>query len=327
MAHVGGQKYKIIAEYQILLEYSDENHPISASQMAKYLQDRGITTERKSVYKDMTILEDMGIDLIRTPLGFYIGNRTFQLPELKLLVDAVGASKFISEAQSRQLIEKLTSMASTNEARQLSRQVIVCDRDKYDNGRIFYAIDVIYQCIDEDRQMSFQYEEWNLKKEKVLRHEGEKYRVSPAFLLRNNENYYLVAYDEKSRAIRHYRVDKIVNASMEEEPRGGADLRSQLNPQDYAKLHVSMFSGQERTITVRCKAGLAGVLLDKFGTDISLRQEGNSEYVRARINVAISPQFYGWLVGIQGTIVAPKDQCQKFREYLGNLLENLANNP
>ncbi len=114
MAHVGGQKYKIIAEYQILAEYSDENHPINASQMAEYLAKRGLTCERKSVYKDMTILEEMGIDLIRTPGGFYIGNRTFQLPELKLLVDAVGASKFISETQSKELIDKITSLASKN---------------------------------------------------------------------------------------------------------------------------------------------------------------------------------------------------------------------
>lgn len=326
MAHVGGQKYKIIAEYQILAEYSDENHPINASQMAEYLAKRGLTCERKSVYKDMTILEEMGIDLIRTPGGFYIGNRTFQLPELKLLVDAVGASKFISETQSKELIDKITSLASKNEASQLARQVIVCDRDRYDSNRIFYAIDVIYQCIDEDRQMSFQYEEWNVKKEKVLRHNGEKYRVSPAFLLRNNENYYLVAHDEKSRSIRHYRVDKIVNASMEEEARGGGDLRKQLNPQEYARTNVSMFSGQEKTITVRCKASLVGVLIDKFGTEIAVRQDEDLDFIKVRINVAVSPQFYGWLVGIQGTIVAPQDQCQNFKNYLYNLLENFTNN-
>ncbi len=322
MANLGGQKSKILAEYRILLLKSDEAHPINAMQMARLLAEEGISAERKAIYKDMEILQDAGIDLIKGDGGYYIGSRTFELSELKLLVDAVGASKFISEAKSRELIKKISSLASENEARQLARQVVVPDRDTGENNRIFYAIDVIYQCIDEDRQMSFSYEEWNIKKEKVLRHGGERYLVSPAFLLRNNENYYLVAYDEKAEDIRHYRVDKIVQARTEEEVRGGAEKRKALNPSEYAASHVSMFAGKEKIVTISCKSYLVGALLDKFGEEISIRPDPDkAECIRARIPIAVSPQLYGWLTGIQAVIVAPADEKVKFREYLREMLQ------
>lgn len=323
MANTGGQKSKILAEYRILLHKSDEAHPINAMEMVRLLAQEGISAERKAIYRDMEVLQDAGIDLIKGDMGYYIGSRIFELSELKLLVDAVGASKFISEAKSRELIKKISSLASENEASQLARQVVVPDRDTSENNRIFYAIDVIYQCIDEDRQMSFAYQEWNIKKEKVLRRGGERYEVSPAFLLRNNENYYLVAYDEKAEDIRHYRVDKIVQAKMEEKARGGTSKRKALNPSEYAAFHVSMFAGNEKTITIGCKSHLVGVVLDKFGEDISIRPDPDKEdCIRARIPVAVSPQLYGWLSGIQATILAPLEEKEKFREYLKKLLED-----
>jgi predicted DNA-binding transcriptional regulator YafY len=319
MPHVGGQKFKILNEYQILMNESDENHQINAIEMTRRLKSRNIPAERKTVYKDMETLIDAGVDVVKGDKGYYIASRVFELPELKLLVDAVGASKFISFKKTKELVDKITSLASVDDRTQLTRQVIVPEKTTSDNEKIFYTIDVIYQCLDEDKKMSFKYQDWTLTKEMKPRHGGKLYKVSPAFLLRNDENYYLVAYDEDSKDIRHYRVDKILSAEMLEENRTGDEIRNSLNPQEYAKQHVSMFSGEEHTITIRIKKNLIGVVLDKFGKDIDVRADGD-DYIKARISVAVSPQLYGWLTGIGATICFPESEAHKFKEYLQKLL-------
>ncbi len=320
MPHVGGQKHKIIVEYQILMEESDEKHQINAVEMVRRLEAKGFAAERKTVYKDIDTLIDAGIDVVKGEKGYYIGSRTFELAELKLLVDAVGASKFISHSKTKELVDKITSLASVDDAAQLTRQVIVPQKATTANEKIFYTIDVIYSCLDNDKKMSFKYQEWTLTKEMKPRHGGKTYVVSPAFLLRNDENYYLVAYDENSQEIRHYRVDKITSATELEEQRGGEEVRHSLSPQEYAKQHISMFSGEERMITIRFAKHLIGVVLDKFGTNIDVRADGD-EHVKARISVAISPQLYGWLTGVGATICFPKEEEHKFKNYLQDILK------
>ena len=319
MPHVGGQKLKILIEYQILMEESDEQHQINAVEMTRRLEARGIPAERKSVYKDIDTLIDAGIDVVKGDKGYYVGSRTFEMAELKLLVDAVGASKFISQKKTKELVEKLTTFASAEDAAQLQRQVVVPEKATSANEKIFYTIDVIYQCLDNDKKMAFKYQEWTLTKEMKPRHGGKLYIVSPAFLIRNDENYYLVAFDGESGEIRHYRVDKMVSAEMLEEEREGKEERKALNPQEYARQHVSMFAGEERAITIRFSKNLVGVVLDKFGTEIALRPDGDS-YVKARISVAVSPQLYGWLTGIGATICFPEEEVIKFKDYLRGII-------
>ena len=320
MPHVGGQKLKILNEYQILMTESDENHQINAIEMTRRLQERGIPAERKTVYKDMSTLIDAGIDVVKGERGYYIGSRVFELAELKLLVDAVGASKFISQKKTKELVDKITGLASIDEAAQLSRQVVVPEKASSGNEKIFYTIDVIYQCLDNDKKMSFKYQEWTVTKEMQPRHGGKTYIVSPAFLLRNDENYYLVAFDDDSRQIRHYRVDKMISAAMTSEERSGAEERASLNPQEYVKQHISMFAGEERVVTIRFEKRLIGVVLDKFGKEIDVRPDGD-EHIKARISVAISPQFYGWLTGVGATICFPEEEEKKYKEYLRKILD------
>ena len=322
MPHVGGQKYKIINEYQILMEDSDEKHQINAIEMTRRLEQRGIPAERKSIYKDMTTLMEAGVDVVKGDKGYYIGSRVFELAELKLLVDAVGASKFISQKKTKELVDKITTLASVDDATQLSRQVVVPEKATSANEKIFYTIDVIYQCLDNDKQMDFKYQEWTIGKEMRPRHGGKVYHVSPAFLLRNDENYYLVAYDQESGAIRHYRVDKILSAAMSEKERIGKEEIKSLNPHEYAKQHVSMFAGQERVITVRFKKHLIGVVIDKFGTEVDIRSDGD-DYLRARVQVAVSPQLYGWLTGIGATVCFPQSEADAYRAYLEGIIAGI----
>ncbi|MCR5416037.1 MAG: WYL domain-containing protein [Pseudobutyrivibrio sp.] len=320
MPHVGGQKHKILIEYQILMKESDEEHQINAAEMIRRLKKYDIAAERKGVYKDMDTLMDAGIDVVKGTKGYYIGSRIFELAELKLLVDAVGASKFISQKKTQELVDKITSLAGLNEAEQLRRQVVVPAKRMSGAEKIFYTIDVIYQCLDSKKKLNFKYQEWTLSKEMKPRHGGKIYKVSPAFLLRNDENYYLVAYDESSQEIRHYRVDKMLQATISDEDIEGNEAISQLNPHEYAKQHISMFSGEERVITIRFKKYLIGVVLDKFGTEIDVRPDGD-DYIRARISVAVSPQLYGWLTGIGATVCFPEDEEKKFKDYLKKIIE------
>ncbi|MBQ7148092.1 MAG: WYL domain-containing protein [Pseudobutyrivibrio sp.] len=318
MPHVGGQKLKILHEYQILMEQSDEKHPINAVEMTRLLKARDIPAERKSVYKDMETLAEAGFDVIKGTKGYYIGTRAFELAELKLLVDAVGASKFISQKKTKELVDKLTNLASIDEAEQLSRQVVVPEKPRTGTEKIFYTIDMIYQCLDNGKKLSFKYQEWTLNKEMKPRHGGRVYMVSPAFLLRNDENYYLVAFDDASQEIRHYRVDKMISAQMCDEEMEGVEQIKTLNPHEYAKQHISMFAGKERVVTIRFEKRLVGVVLDKFGAEIDIRPDGE-EYVKARISVAVSPQLYGWLTGIGASISFPEEEAVAYKNYLRDL--------
>ena len=316
MANAGNQKLKLLYIMEIFLRETDEHHSINASEIVKKLAERGIVTERKSVYRDIDILVDFGMDIVRSPetkAGFYLAGRTFELPELKLLADAVAASKFITDSKSAQLEKKIEQLASRYEAKQLQRQVVVSDRVKTENEKIYYAIDVIYNCIDNNHQMEFQYSEWTVEKKRQLRKNGAIYRVSPEFLLWDNEYYYLVAFDELAGAIRHYRVDKMENAKERDEARGGVEARKNLRRADYAR--------KPRTVVLYCKKELVGVMLDRFGTEASVRPEGKEE-IALRTEVEVSPQFFGWLAGLgdKVRIQAPADVAESYREYLRGIL-------
>ena len=227
MPRVFNQKIKILYLMRVFLEQTDEEHPMSVKELITYLNNLGISAERKTVYDDIETLRNFGMDILNRrekPAGFYLASREFELPELKLLVDAVQSSRFITSRKSRQLIGKLESLASVYEARQLRRQVFVENRIRTMNESVYYSIDEIQRALNEDRQISFQYCEWTVEKELRLKKNGERYLVSPWGLVWQNENYYLVAYDEKCEKVKHYRVDKILQIQIENQPRDGKEI-------------------------------------------------------------------------------------------------------
>ena len=215
MAKSSGQKLKLLYLIKMLRENTDENHPMSTPDIIKYLENQGIHAERKSIYNDMECLADFGYDVVQVQSrlggGYYLGSREFELPELKLLVDAVQSSRFITTKKSRELIRKLEQIAGKNDAGKLQRQVYVAGRIKTENESIYYNIDAIHRAIQENRQITFVYLDWNLQKELVPRPGGDKC-VSPWALIWRDENYYLAAYDSEDRVIKHYRVDKMGQA-------------------------------------------------------------------------------------------------------------------
>lgn len=319
MAKIQSQKMKLLYLLQILLENTDDEHALTLSELLYELTKKGITAERKSIYDDFEALRLFGVDVEsrkenRTTV-YFIANRTFELPELKLLVDAVQSSKFITHKKSNELIKKLETLSSVHQASQLQRQVFVANRVKTMNESIYYCVDDIHNAISENRQITFQYFDWGTDKKKHLRHNGKIYHVSPWALSWDDENYYMIAFDCEQNEIRHYRVDKMMNVRITEEKRSGAKLFKNFDMAVYAKKTFGMFAGEERDVTLRCKDSLAGVMIDRFGQNIVMKN-GEDGFFTVTVKAAVSPLFITWLMnfGSDIKILSPDDVIEKYVE-------------
>ena len=317
MAKYPRQKLKLFYLRDFLLRNSDEEHLVTIKDMIAHLASHDISAERKSLYSDLSLLQDYGMDIVRTPKGYYVGSREFELPELKLLVDSVQSSKFITHKKTGTLIHKLESLASVHEAKQLNRQVFVMNRIKSMNESIYYNVDAIHNGIAQQRQIQFHYFEYNLKKEQVFRKQGAWYQVSPYALTWDDENYYMVAYDAAAEQIKHYRVDKMTDITMTDAPRVGAEAFDALDMGVYAKKVFGMFSGQERPVKLRVANHLVGAMLDRFGKEISVVPDGDDHFTLL-VNVIISPQFFGWLFGLEDNVelLGPPEVVAAYRRSL-----------
>ena len=320
------QKLKILYLLKVFSEKTDEEHPMTVPDLISYLAEWGIQVERKTIYDDIETLRLYGLDILNRrerPSGFYLASRTFELPELKLLVDAVQSSRFITQKKSRQLIEKLSSLASVYEARSLQRQVFVESGIKTVNESIYYNIDEIHTAISSNRQVSFQYFEWTITKEMSLKKNGERYRVSPWELIWQDENYYLVGLDENSGIVKHYRVDKMLKLDVEKEQRNGKEIFSNFDTGTFAAKTFGMFGGKEELLRLVFENHFVGVVIDRFGKDIVIRKKDEDHfYIQVRINV--SNQFFGWLAGLgSGVVIAAPLSVQ--REYIAFIKKTLKN--
>lgn len=321
------QKQKLLYVLQYLWEHTDDNHIVSTPQLIAFLEQNGISAERKSIYDDIQTLQNFGVDVIRDGGkrgGYKLASREFELAEVKLLVDLVQSSKFITTKKSRELIKKLESLVSKNDAQGLARQVVVTDRNKAANENIYYSVDVIHQSMAANMKVRYQYFAWDEKKDMKLRKSGEYYEVSPWLLTWEDENYYLVAYDDKAEKMKYYRVDKMLHIKTTDLPREGKEAFEKIDIATLSKKTFGMFAGEERTVTLCGKRDMAGVIIDRFGQDVPLRMV-DEETVQARVNVQVSPQFYGWLAGLSGNvwIQTPDDMAEAYKNYLKKILEEI----
>ena len=317
MAKSSNQKTKLLHLYQILLRQTDEDHPITVAQIIQELGKYGIKAERKSIYDDLESLRQFGLDVQcrkGKTAGWFVGERDFQLPELKLLMDAVQSSRFITQKKSDALIRKLEGLASVHQARQLQRQVYVSGRIKLMNESIYYNVDKLHTAVSGQRAITFKYFDYDLERKKVFRREGRRYTVSPYGLIWNNENYYLVAFDSKAADFRHFRVDNMTDISVTDLLRDGREYYDKIDMAHYRSAHFGMFSGEEVSVALLCRNELIGVIIDRFGTDIPIIPK-DSGYFTTHINVVVSQQFIGWLVGIgEGiTVLSPDSVLQRLQ--------------
>ena len=326
MAKSFGQKMKILYLMRMFEERTDEQHPVTVRDIIDYLAGYGISVERKTVYDDIEALRIFGMDIKNRrerPSGFYLVSRKFELAELKFLVDAVQSSKFITSGKSRQLIKKLESLTSISNARQLHRQVFVENRIKTANESIYFNIDKIHQATAQNCQISFQYYEWTVSKEMRLRRNGERYLVSPWGLIWKGENYYLIALDEKSKSVKHYRVDKMLKLQVEKDARNGKDIFRTFDAGQFAVKTFGMFGGREEAVRLVFENRFVGVVIDHFGQDVMIFRR-DDEHFSTTVRVSVSSQFFGWLAGLgQGVeIASPESVRREYKSFLKKALEN-----
>lgn len=321
------QKLKVLYLLKILTEQTDEQHPMPMVVLLEKLKAEDISAERKSVYNDINCLIDFGVDVGFDPSrgngGYYLASRDFELPECKLLVDAVSASRFITKSKSEQLIRKIEKLTSRYEAVQLQRQVYTSGQIKNENESIYYHVDAIHTAIHENRQISFPYLEWNLQKKLVPRKGGKLYQISPWSLMWNDENYYLIGYDAQAGMLKHFRVDKMGSIEMLDMRREGEEVFKKCDLSAYSAKTFGMYGGEETMVTLSFPNYLVGVVLDRFGKDVSL-QKLPEERFAVHVKVMVSRQFYGWLAGIgkEVKVTAPEDVRKGYREYLQGILDN-----
>ena len=320
------EKLKILYLMQILMEETDKNHILNALELCDILENRyGISSSRKTIYSDVERLKEYGIQIEQLKgknQGYYIEQREFELPELKLLVDAVQSSNFITNKKSDKLIRKLEKLTSKENAKQLQRQVYIYNRAKSENETIFNSVDLIHRAMQENKQIEFQYAEWTPKKELRLKRDGAKYTTSPWSLTWNGENYYLVSADTKGTSIRHYRVDKMQNIKLLDEKRTGKEQFEGFDLAAFSKKTFGMYSGKDMKVTLLCNNNLAGVIFDHFGKDPFIIPVNENQF-KANVLVSVSPQFYGWVAGM-GTgieILEPEVVRVEYKQYLENMLD------
>ena len=323
MPKTTNQKGKLLYVMRILLQETDEEHPLSTEEIIDKLGEQGIKAERKSIYSDIETLRAFGLDVHGTrgrSAGYYVGLRDFELPEIKLLIDSVQSSKFITERKTMQLIRKLAGLMSVHEAALMKRQLYVKNRIKSMNESIYYNVDAIHQAIAEDKQIEFRYYSYTVTKEKKFRRNGQPYRVSPLALSWAEENYYLIAYEAETDKIKHFRVDKMDGIRVRDQFRQGKNRLPEKEMGEYTRKNFSMFGGEEQTVTLRFSNRMIGVVIDTFGKDVAISSL-DEDHFQIRTSVAVSPQFFGWLFGLDGeaAITAPREVMEMFNEQLNRV--------
>ena len=308
------QKLKMLYLVKIFSEESDDDHYLTMPEIIRKLAAYGVNADRKTLYQDIVELRKYGFDILTSQDGrnyyYYLGRREFELPELKLLVDAVQSSRFITDRKSGQLIRKLESLVSKYEGIKLHRQVIIAGRIKTMNESIYYNVDKIHEAIGADRQIRFKYFDWNLNKEMEARYDGRWYRLSPMALVWDDEKYYLVGYDEKYDSITHYRVDKMMEIRITNDERIGKKEFREFNLAHYTNALFGMYTGDETKVILEGENHMVGVLIDRFGKDIIIVPV-DEEHFRTSVTVAVSRHFLGWIMSLGGGVKIVFDEPQR----------------
>ena len=296
------QKLRLLHVMRYLQEETDELHSVTLNDICAELKKFEISCDRKSIYMDIDALRQSGMDIVLTKgnhFGYFVANRKFELPELKLLVDAVQSSRFITAKKSNQLIGKLESLASVHEGKKLKRQVFVDGRIKAPNESIYYSIDKLYEAIAANRQVTFKYFEYTLNKTMCFRRNGNVYQVSPYALHWDGDNYYLIAHNPE-HGITHFRVDKTFEVQICNAERSLPD--ENLDIVKYVQQSFSMFGGEKDTVTIHFANELIGVAIDRFGKDITIRKVDKLHFA-ADVQANISPTFLSWVFQFAGKAV------------------------
>ena len=299
-----GNKFRPLYILKILQELSDDDHPLSTNDIVDILQnDYGVKTHRTTIAPDIELLQEYGYDIITIKSSqnkYFLGSRTFELPELKLLIDAVQSSRFITKTKSKVLVEKLSSIASTYQRKELFRPLVVDNKTKPDNENIYYIVDTIHEAINNKKKISFLYYDYSPTKEKHIKNDGKPYVISPYELLWNGDYYYLIGYSDEKDKIITFRVDRI-----ERKP---VILKDAINKEStefdlsvYCNKIFNMFNGDEQVVELECHNEIMKNIIDQFGNEVEITANSEDTFT-VKVSVSVSPTFFGWIVGFGGKI-------------------------
>ena len=320
MPRGSNQKFKFTYLMKIMAEKTDDEHSLTMPQILEELEKYEVSAERKSIYEDFKDMSKLGIDVIKEQRGretfYHIAGREFELAEVKLLIDAVQSAKFITQKKSKSLISKVKNFVSEHQAKQLQRQIVINDRVKTMNESVYYNVDDIHTAINQNRKIKFKYYKWDIDKKLVERHGGSYFVVSPWALLWDDENYYMIAFDDWDNKIKHYRVDKMMYIEVGNDERSGKEEFKNFDMAKYSKATFGMYHGEKTKVCIKFANHMCGVFIDRFGKDTLFRKidENNSELI---VDINVSPQFFGWIfsLGNDVEIVSPKEVVNELREY------------
>ena len=324
MAKSSNQKLKLLYLLKMLEEKTDEENAMSINTMIGELERYGVSAERKSIYDDLEALKHYGLDIASKKsktTEYYVASRLFELPELKLLVDAVQCSKFVTHKKSNELIKKIESLASYRQAQSLQRQVYVSNRVKTINESIYYNVDRLHVAIAENKKVSFKYFDYDVKKEKIFRKSGEKYSVSPYGLSWDDENYYLITFSSKYNDFTHYRVDRMTDIDLIDEERDPLPEKKHFDIAEYTKKVFNMFGGEEVLVQLQLDNLLVNAVIDRFGKDVVIGRIDDSNFY-VWIKVAVSQTFFAWIsqFGSKVKILSPDIVIEKYKRSIQEIL-------
>ena len=302
MINNSGAKIKLLLLLKLLRKYSDDEHPISAVEICRLLEKEGIQTERKSIYRDIDVLTKYGIDILytRSPKqGFFIAKRDFELPEVRLLMDAVLTAPFITNKKTAELADKLCGLISCHQAETVLKQIYVEQREKFENEEIYYNIDIINRAIAQHKKISFSYHHRVIADRKTQLDEGREFIISPYALLWANDKYYMAGNYEKYDAVSNYRLDRMKRMTVTTlESRPFSEVcayKDYFDTADYLKKTFNMYNGEQERVVLRCSNSLLETIADKFGSGIEFSCHDNNAFT-VRVSVYVSDGLIEWLL-------------------------------
>lgn len=319
-------KIKLLKLWEFLKRETDSEHRLSTRELLDKLASEGIECDRRTLYDDIKVLNEYGYEIMQDRSRanlYYVEDRNFDIPELKILIDSVEASSFITKKKSRELISKIASLGGSHRAELLKKYSIEYNTKKHNNENIYYSVMAIGEAIDKKRKIRFQYYDTDVLKNKVLRKDGNYYLVNPCCMVYDNNNYYLVCYDDKHRQLSHYRIDRMLNAEVctdkiDNYPNlKNSDIRNHINQL------FGMYTGEKTKVKIRAGNSLVDVVQDKFG-DVNSFKYDNDNFV-FYADVQLSPMFYSWCfsLGSKIAIIEPASAVESYRERLRVAFESI----
>lgn len=315
-------KARLLVLTKMFYELTDENHPMDTFEIIDYLAEHGVPANTKTLRSDIKLLKDQDIDIVTVtsrPNKYFLGARLFEMPEIKLLLDAVASSRFITKSKSKELSRKLTSLTSGHQRKQLNRHMYTTGRVKPGNENVFYYVDLINNAIELKRKISFQIIEFDGRKRKTLRHDGEVYVVNPYAMYWSDDYYYVVGWSDKRETMAAYRIDRMAEPQILEEktvkkPKG-------FRVTDYSHKVFEMFAGEEVRVKLECRNDLMKYVIDRFGMKFDT-ETATDETTYCYVDVCLSPTFYGWVFGFGGgiRILAPDEAVKSIVIMSGEII-------